>query len=110
MCIRDRIGPFYTARIRKPLRKTDFTPPPAVDTVLLELKKREQPLLQDSEVDNYRNWLVECFHDIRYFRSQPLSGANISTEKTPSQLTLDEWLQLWHYRSIRCLLYTSRCV
>lgn len=30
----------YDAKIRLPLRKTDFTPPPAVDTVLFEAKLR----------------------------------------------------------------------
>ena len=32
----------YAPRIRLPLRSNYFTPPPAVPTVLLELKKREQ--------------------------------------------------------------------
>ena len=40
-----QIGPWFTARVRKPLRKTDFTPPPAVDTVLRGIKLREEPLL-----------------------------------------------------------------
>ena len=34
------IAPWWVARIRRPLRKSDFTPPPAVDTVLLELKPK----------------------------------------------------------------------
>lgn len=31
----------YATKIRLPLRKTDFTPPPAVDTVLFEAKMRQ---------------------------------------------------------------------
>lgn len=32
---------YYDVKIKYPLKKTDFTPPPAVDTVLLEAKLRE---------------------------------------------------------------------
>jgi 23S rRNA (adenine-N6)-dimethyltransferase len=31
----------YNTKIRLPLKKTDFTPPPAVDTVLFEAKLRQ---------------------------------------------------------------------
>ncbi len=92
------IGPLYAARIRKPLRKTDFTPPPAVDTVLLELKQREESLLSNESIDAYRQWVASCFHDVTFFRKQPLYRAKISPERTPSQLTLEQWLQLWHHK------------
>lgn len=32
---------YYDIKIRYPLRKTDFTPPPAVDTVLISLVRRQ---------------------------------------------------------------------
>lgn len=92
------IGPLYTARIRKPLKRTDFTPPPGVDTVLLELKRREIPLVQNKDIALYRQWVAECFNNISYFRKQPLAAANISPERTPSQLTLEQWLQLWEHK------------
>ena len=41
----------YAPRIRLPLKNTDFTPPPAVPTVLVELKRREFPLELDSLTD-----------------------------------------------------------
>ena len=37
---------YYDVKIRLPLKKTDFTPPPAVDTVLFEAKLRESILGQ----------------------------------------------------------------
>lgn len=92
------IGPLYTARIRKPLKRTDFTPPPGVDTVLLELKRREIALVQNKDIALYRQWVAECFNNISYFRKQPLAAANISPERTPSQLTLEQWLQLWEHK------------
>ena len=32
---------YYGVKIRLPLKKTDFTPPPAVDTVLISLVLRQ---------------------------------------------------------------------
>ena len=41
---------YYDVKIRLPLRKTDFTPPPAVDTVLFEAKLRNS--IPDQPQDN----------------------------------------------------------
>lgn len=89
------IAPWFTARIRKPLRKTDFTPPPAVDTVLLELKPREQPLLDYHAAISYRTFVGRCFEDQVYFQKTNRLLANISPEKRPSQLNTQEWLRLF---------------
>ncbi len=89
------IAPWFTARIRKPLRKTDFTPPPAVDTVLLEIKPREQPLLDHNAAISYRTFVGRCFEDQVYFQKTNRSLANISPEKRPSQLNTQEWLRLF---------------
>jgi 23S rRNA (adenine-N6)-dimethyltransferase len=90
-----QLYPFFTARIRKPLRKTDFTPPPAVDTVLLELKVRDTSLIDHTETGAYCAWIEQCFHDVSYFRRQPLASANISAEQIPSRLNADDWVHLW---------------
>lgn len=90
-----QIGPEFTARIRRPLRRTDFTPPPAVDTVLLELKRREEPLLPPEQLPDYRDFVARCFAEQKYFAQTPQSEAGISSERTPSQLTLEQWVQLW---------------
>ncbi len=90
-----QIGPWFTARVRKPLRKTDFTPPPAVDTVLLEIKLREEPLLGKSLATQYREFIERCFSEQKYFTSQDRAATNLSPEKIPSQLSQDEWLRLF---------------
>lgn len=89
-----QIGPWWRVRVRKPLRKTDFTPPPAVDTVLLEIKKREQPL---AELDQtaYQNYIAKAFADQVFYRNLPLAAAGISAELRPSQLTIEQWLRLY---------------
>ncbi len=89
------IAPFVTARIRKPLRQTDFTPPPAVDTVLLELKQREVPLIDPKYTAEYREFIQRCFSQQKFFLSRPRAQVNISPELRPSQLTLEQWLQLY---------------
>lgn len=90
------IGPWFSARIRKPLRKTDFTPPPAVDTVLLELKRREEPLISTHEVTRYRQFVTQCFTRQNYFTSL---AKPFSAELRPSQLTLEQWVTLYTSRS-----------
>ena len=89
------IAPWFTARIRKPLQKTDFTPPPAVDTVLLEIKLREEPLLDTSEAAAYRTFIEKCFGHQTTFQATDRAKANISPEKHPSQLSTEEWLRLF---------------
>jgi 23S rRNA (adenine-N6)-dimethyltransferase len=86
------IGPWFVARIRRTLRKTDFTPPPAVDTVLLEIKPREQALISGINRVRYRNFVTRCFSDQKYFTrlKKPFS-----TELRPSQLTLEQWAALY---------------
>lgn len=90
-----QIGPWFTARIRKPLRKTDFTPPPNVDTVLLEIKPREESLLSKAKASRYREFIARSFSEQKYFTSLHRAKAGISPEKTPSQVSQTEWLRLF---------------
>lgn len=90
-----QIGATYTVRIRKPLRRTDFTPPPAVDTVLLELKLRDTPLITADKLPAYREFIARCFAEQKFFARTPRAQANISLERIPSQLTLDQWHRLF---------------
>ncbi len=90
-----QIGPMFTARIRKPLRKTDFTPPPNVDTVLLEIKLREEPLLAKAAMPAYRDYVARCFAEQKFFSRQPREIAGISSEKIPSQLSIEQWVRLY---------------
>jgi 23S rRNA (adenine-N6)-dimethyltransferase len=86
------IGPWFVTRIRKTLRKNDFTPPPAVDTVLLEIKPREQALISGANRTEYCNFVTRCFNDQKYFTrlKKPFSA-----ELRPSQLTLEQWAALY---------------
>lgn len=89
------IGPLFTARIRKPLRRTDFTPPPAVDAVLLELKRREESLIDPAQIPAYREFVARCFAGQKFFGKTKRAQAGISPELRPSQLTLEQWCRLF---------------
>ena len=89
------IGPWWQVRIRKPLRKTDFTPPPAVDTVLLELKPREEPLLESTDREEYASYTQRCFAEQKFFAKQPLTRAGIDLSRKPSELSIEQWVKLF---------------
>lgn len=90
-----QLGPRFSTRIRKPLRRTDFTPPPGVDTVLLELKLREQPLLPSDQLHGYREFVARCFAEQKFFGALLRRQTGISPEKLPSQLSIEQWVRLY---------------
>lgn len=92
-----QIAPWWSVRIRRPLRKTDFTPPPAVDTVLLEIKRRPGPLLAPQKAASYRAFIQTAFESPAVFHALPLAKAGISPELTPSMLTGEQWASLYQH-------------
>lgn len=89
------ISPVFSTRIRRPLRKTDFWPHPAVDTVLLELKRREKPFIAREYMQDYERFLERGFADKKYFDRLNKAALKISPEKLPSQLTGEQWVKLF---------------
>lgn len=90
-----QMAPLYTARVRRPLRRTDFTPPPAVDTALLELKLRPEPLLPAAELPAYRDFVARCFAEQKFYARQPREKAGLSSERKPSELDAEQWVRLF---------------
>lgn len=90
-----QLWPQYVARIRRPLRKTDFTPPPAVDTVLLELKLRAEQMLPGEDLVNFREFVRVRFENPQRISNSGRHSSNISSEKKPSEITPEEWLRLF---------------
>lgn len=94
------LGIRYDVRIRKPLRKIDFTPPPAVDTVFLEILKRPEPRLPKGREVAYRKMTVECFSDPRKYVRLPLAAIGVTGDVSPSKLTIDQWVELFKKQTI----------
>jgi 23S rRNA (adenine-N6)-dimethyltransferase len=89
------IGPRYTARIRGRLQKTDFMPAPAVDTVMLELLKRPEPLLPLHDLPRYRRFVEECFSTPAKFAKTPRVQIGLPLDIKPSQVKLAQWIALF---------------
>lgn len=90
-----QLAPWWQTRIRRPLRRTDFTPPPAVDTVLLELKPRSEPLLSVLERDKYQSFVAKYYASQKAFAAIPRAKASINPERKPSELDPEEWVRLY---------------
>ena len=86
--------PFFENKIKKPLRKTDFTPPPAVETVFFEMKQRETPLISKEEQPIFNDFIEKMFAVPEFYKKncQP----KFKTKK-PSELKGEEWLEIWYF-------------
>ena len=90
------IAPWWTTRIRRPLRRTDFTPPPAVDTALLEIKRREELLLSRESMQDYMKFVERCFAEPKFFAT-----THPPRDIKPSQMTPEQWVALYSPRHQR---------
>ncbi|MDX2776061.1 rRNA adenine dimethyltransferase family protein [Streptomyces caniscabiei] len=94
------VGPWFDVRIRKRLQRTDFWPHPNVDTVLLEIIPRSNPLVPHARRDAYHRFTVECFSDPRKFAKMPLSLVGLPASVRPSQMKLKQWVALFEAQHI----------
>ncbi len=89
------IGPEFAVRIRKPLKRTDYWPHPNVDTVLIEILHRPEPLIERSRMPAYRKFIIGCFSDPKIFAKAPRSVINLPADIKPSQMKLAQWVALF---------------
>ena len=89
-----KIFPFFESKIKKPLQKSDFTPPPAVETVFFEMKRREAPLISKEEQPIFNDFIEKMFAVPEFYKQncQP----KFKTKK-PSELKGEEWLEIWNF-------------
>ena len=90
-----QLAPWWQARIRYRLRRTDFTPPPAVDTVLLELLPRTEPWLPCNQQAAYSQFVAQHYAEPRRFAALPRAQLGINSERKPSELQPKQWVQLY---------------
>lgn len=89
------LGTRFSIRIRKRLKRTDFWPFPNVDTVLLEIKHREEPLVASEQLPAYEKFIETNFTAPKVFSRLPLHLIDKGPGVKPSSLTLSEWLLLF---------------
>lgn len=100
--------PFFEFLILYQLRRTDFWPMPAVDSVLLSIKRRTRPLIEMHEVASYRDFVQYGFG--RRKPNLKLAFKSVFTYKqwkylardlhfpvnaTPTELSFEQWLDLY---------------
>ena len=90
------LGIRFSIRIRKRLKRTDFWPFPNVDTVLIEITLRDQPLISRELQPAYCKFIETHFTVPELFAKLPLSQIGKTRVVKPSSLTLSEWLTLFH--------------
>lgn len=90
------LGAEYSVKIIKSLRRTDFWPHPAVDTVCIEMVKRKAPLVAKDRLSAYSQYTIECFSDPKKLAKMPLEIIGQQAGASPSRLSLDQWVILFN--------------
>ena len=93
------LGAEYSVKIIKNLRKTDFWPHPAVDTVCVEMIKRKEPLVAKNRLAAYAQFTHDCFSDPKKLAKMPLKTIGAEPGISPSRLSLDRWINLFNAQS-----------
>jgi len=94
------LGAEYKVKIIKSLRKTDFWPHPAVDTVLVEMVKRKESLIAKNRLSGYTQFTIQCFSDPKKLAKMPLHVIGQQVGASPSRLSLDQWVILFNSQKI----------
>ena len=101
--------PLFEFQILTHLRRTDFCPVPNVDSVLLSIKRREEPLIGIQEVGLYREFvrygfgrwkpnLKLAFKSVFTYKQWKhlAKELNFPLDATPTELRFDQWLGLYN--------------
>lgn len=94
------IGAEYTVKIIKNLKKSDFQPAPAVDTVCIELVKRKTPLVEPDRLAAYQKYTIECFADPKKLAKLPIDIIGATPGFSPSRVSLTQWIILFHSQKV----------
>ena len=89
------IGPLFAVRIRSRLERTDYFPHPNVDTVMIEILKRPEPVIPLTDMPRYREFVVGCFSTPKIFAKAPRYKVGLPDDIKPSQMKLDQWIRLF---------------
>lgn len=71
--------PWFEFSLIHKFRRQDFTPKPRVASVMLRIKRRDNPLLPWAQKNNYQRFIEDQFQ----------------SRRRPSALTLDQWVELY---------------
>jgi len=102
------IKPWFELSIEYNFQRSDFEPRPNIDIVLLRIRKRETPIIQENQTTHYKDFVSYAFN-----RSNPnlkkglkdvftsnqfsriIQSLHVSDSVTPTQLSFEQWLDLF---------------
>lgn len=104
------LKPWFVVKVIHSFRRTDFYPIPAVDIVLLQIKKRKNPIIKKEESEAYRDFIVYSFNQWKpnlkdalkkVFTSEQFrrlaKDLKFETSARPTDLSFEQWLGLFRY-------------
>ena len=104
------LKPWWQIEIAWRFRRTDFDPPPGVDSVALWLARRTRPLVDRFRAADYRRFIRSCFgrdgRSIRRCLRSEFTGMQVyrlsrnlrfDPAGPPGALTFDQWLALFRF-------------
>jgi len=104
------LWPWFDLTVTYRFDRRDFSPPPGVETVMLRMRKRGPPLVEDKEARPYRDFVTHCFTAWRpglrhVFTRRQLGdisrrlGLTLQTESlvTPAAIPVEHWSDLYAY-------------
>ncbi len=108
------LKPWWPVEVVRRLARTDFDPPPSVDSAVMWMARRGTPLISGAEERLYRHLVNEAFGgagtDIAAGLQMFLSRTQIArlardlgfriTDR-PSSLTFDQWLGVFRYYALQ---------
>ena len=104
------LKPWFTPQITCRFRRTDFTPVPGVDAVMLRLCKRSPPLIAQGDRQHFRDFVVYSYTAWRPSLKEVLKGIfssrqlahlrtqiGIRLDVTPGAVPFESWLVLFEF-------------
>ena len=101
------LQPFYSMSILKRIDRRQYIPMPSVDTVLARFEKRESPLVDSKDIQEYRDFVIygynqwkptvlEAFKNVFSYEQIKVIKRNLEIEgKKPSDLDVEVWVKLF---------------
>src|SRR2546421_9888973 len=108
------LKPWFEVEMVHRFRRKDFVPEPQVDVVMLRLRKRGPPLVNRTDRQCFRDFVVYSFTTWRPTLSDILKGIftgqqlkhmrrelSIDLDATPTSLTFEQWLNVFeHFKNV----------
>jgi len=104
------IKPWFETKIVHRFNRSDFIPAPRVDVVMLRLRKRGPPLVSNADRQCFRDFVVYTFTHWQSEQGGLFPGIfterqlkyivrelRINPERTPTTLSLEQWLSVFNY-------------